>query len=230
MKLSPSTVIATIALVFSMSGASFAAGHYLITSTAQIKPSVLKQLEAKSSRTISAQGPIGPSGAIGATGLQGAGSVGPTGPAGTDGALGPSGATGAKGDTGAEGKEGPQGPEGPKGAPGNVIDRIRVIEPTAIPAGGIGTDVPITGSTWTQGPNELEQVVIVPQAEPPECGTTGTLIIDGHAVDESGKSVIVPLIDTGSTQIHKAILRTASQCERRVFTFMAFSADVVGTS
>jgi hypothetical protein len=42
-----STVVATLALVFAMSGGAYAASHYLITSTKQIKPSVLGQLKGK---------------------------------------------------------------------------------------------------------------------------------------------------------------------------------------
>jgi hypothetical protein len=38
-------VVATMALVFAMSGTALAAKHYLISSTKQIKPSVLKSLE-----------------------------------------------------------------------------------------------------------------------------------------------------------------------------------------
>ena len=64
---SPAIVIATVALFFSMAGAGIAASHYLITSTSQIKPSVLKSLRGKQ----------GPSGAPGSAGQAGA-----TGPAG----------------------------------------------------------------------------------------------------------------------------------------------------
>jgi hypothetical protein len=75
-------VTATLALVFSMSGGALAANHYLISSTKQIKPSVLKSLK----------GNAGGNGAPGATG--------PTGPA------GPSGSAGS------QGKEGAPGPAG----------------------------------------------------------------------------------------------------------------------
>ena len=43
-------VAATIALVFTMGGTAAAATHYLITSTKQIKPSVLKRLKPASPR------------------------------------------------------------------------------------------------------------------------------------------------------------------------------------
>ncbi len=68
-------VISTIALVFAMTGGAFAA-KYLITSTNQIKPSVLKKLK----------GAAGPAGAAGAQGAQGAaGANGTNGTNGTDG-------------------------------------------------------------------------------------------------------------------------------------------------
>ena len=44
----PSAVIATIALVFAMSGGAYAAKKYLISSTKQISPSVLKSPKATS--------------------------------------------------------------------------------------------------------------------------------------------------------------------------------------
>ncbi|HTZ87981.1 MAG TPA: hypothetical protein VMB05_15040 [Solirubrobacteraceae bacterium] len=85
--------------MLAMSGGAFAAGKYLITSTKQIKPSVLAQLKKA--------GPAGPAGAKGANGTNGA--SGPQGPAGP---TGPAGAAGAKGETG------PQGPAGTAGTPG----------------------------------------------------------------------------------------------------------------
>jgi hypothetical protein len=70
-------VVATFALVFAMSGGALAAKHYLINSTKQIKPSVLKQLKGNAGKT----GPAGPGG--------------PAGPAGVAGPQGPKGETGA---------------------------------------------------------------------------------------------------------------------------------------
>jgi hypothetical protein len=93
-RLTYTNVGVTLALFFSMSGGALAAGHYLITSTKQIKPSVLSALKGKA----------------GAAGANGA-----TGPAG---AVGPAGGQGAKGETGATGPQGPEGKEGRKGEQG----------------------------------------------------------------------------------------------------------------
>jgi hypothetical protein len=49
--LSYANVVATIALVFAMSGSALAAKHYLITSTNQISPKVLKKLAGKAQAT-----------------------------------------------------------------------------------------------------------------------------------------------------------------------------------
>jgi hypothetical protein len=70
-KLSPATAIAMLALFFAIGGTAFAAHHYLVTSTSQIKPSVLKALRGQT-------GPAGPAGQAGATGATGA--PGPAGP------------------------------------------------------------------------------------------------------------------------------------------------------
>jgi hypothetical protein len=94
-------VAMTLALVFAMSGGAFAAGKFLITSTKQISPKVLKSL----------QGKAGPAGAAGAQG--------PAGPAGAVGPQGPAGAPGAKGEMGPEGNEGKAGKDGKAGLPGS---------------------------------------------------------------------------------------------------------------
>ena len=93
-------VVATLALVFAMSGGALAAGHYLLTSTSQVSPKVLKALHGKSGsagyrRDRSAR-PAGATGAPGATGATGAtGAVGAPGPAGTAGAAGAPGKDGS---------------------------------------------------------------------------------------------------------------------------------------
>ncbi len=95
-RLTYANVAMTLALVFAMSGGAYAASKYLITSTKQIKPSVLKQLK-------------GAKGATGAAGLAGA-----------QGAQGPKGETGAagKGEKGEKGEKGDKGDKGETGAAG----------------------------------------------------------------------------------------------------------------
>ena len=84
-------VVATLALFLEAvsGGAAYAAIHYLITSTKQIKPSVLSALKGK------------------------------VGPAGTAGAPGANGSNGSPGEKGAQGEKGPQGNPGSNGSNGS---------------------------------------------------------------------------------------------------------------
>lgn len=70
LRLTYANAVATLALVFSMSGGALAAQHYLITKVSQISPGVRAELRGGS-------GPAGPRGPQGA-----GGPVGPQGPAG----------------------------------------------------------------------------------------------------------------------------------------------------
>lgn len=85
LKVSPSTVVACLALFFALGGTAVAAHHYLITSTSEIKPSVLNALRGKA-------GIPGPAGSPGVAGQQG--SPGPQGPTGSGGPPGPRGPAG----------------------------------------------------------------------------------------------------------------------------------------
>ena len=72
-RLSYANVVATLALVFSITGGAIAAGHYLINSTKQINPKVLRALKG----TRGERGPTGPKGTEGTHG-----EPGPPGPSG----------------------------------------------------------------------------------------------------------------------------------------------------
>ncbi len=94
-QVSPATAIATLALVFAMSGGAYAASKYLITSTKQISPKVLKSLKGNA-------GKAGPAGSNGTNGAPGA--TGPAGPAGPAGGPGTQGIQGEKGTDGTNGE------------------------------------------------------------------------------------------------------------------------------
>jgi hypothetical protein len=102
--ISYANVAATLALLFSMSGGALAAQHYLISSTGQISPRVLRKLEG------------------------GAGRPGAPGAAGTE---GPVGHEGPQGKEGAPGKE---GPPGAAGTPGTALAYAHVSPEGAIEA------------------------------------------------------------------------------------------------
>ncbi len=119
-RLTYANVFATLALVFAMSGGALAATHYLITSTKQIKPSVLASLKGRagSPGSAGAAGPAGPGGPAGPKGENGtAGKNGENGQPGVKGETGPTGPAGPKGAKGEEGEPGPQGATGPEGSP-----------------------------------------------------------------------------------------------------------------
>lgn len=87
-------VAMTLALVFAMTGGAYAAKRYLITSTKQISPKVLKKLEGR----------VGPAGKAGPAGASGA--IGPVGPAGPEGKAGLNGKDGTNGVNGSDGVNG----------------------------------------------------------------------------------------------------------------------------
>lgn len=101
--LSYAAVLSTLALVFSMSGGALAAKHYLIDSTSQFSPAVMRALH-KDPRG-------GRKGSRGATGR-----------------VGPAGATGARGGVGYEGFRGAQGSRGRLGPEGLIAQEGAVIE------------------------------------------------------------------------------------------------------
>jgi hypothetical protein len=114
-RLSYANVAVTLALVFAMTGGAYAASKYVITSTKQIKPSVLAALKGAGGKggapgAAGAQGPQGPAGPAGPKGENGA--AGPQGPKGENGTFGQAGAKGATGTAGVAGATGPTGQTG----------------------------------------------------------------------------------------------------------------------
>ncbi len=107
----------TVALVFAMGGGAYAAGKYLITSTKQISPKVLKSL-------------IGKPGARGPAGV-----AGPAGPA------------GAKGETGASGAAGKEGVAGKGGINGESVSAKEVKTTEAACAKQGGSSFAVGGAT-----------------------------------------------------------------------------------
>jgi hypothetical protein len=101
-RLTYANVAMIVALVFAMSSGAYAASKYVITSTKQISPKVLKALQGKNGKP----GSVGP--------------VGPAGPAGSAGAAGAKGENGALGLSGKEGKEGLLGKQGELGKSGEL--------------------------------------------------------------------------------------------------------------
>jgi hypothetical protein len=90
-RLSYASVVATLALVLAVGGGTAWATNYIITSTHQIKPSVLKKLHGANGKN----GKNGKNGTNGTNGTNGAaGATGPAGAAGAAGATGQNGTTG----------------------------------------------------------------------------------------------------------------------------------------
>jgi hypothetical protein len=118
-RLTFANIVMTLALVFAMSGGAYAAGKYLITSTKQISPKVLKALKGKA-------GPAGTNGTNGVNAKDGA-----QGPVGAVGAVGPKGDTGGIGATGPAGPKGATGTTGPAGTNGTSVTSAAI---TANPA------------------------------------------------------------------------------------------------
>jgi hypothetical protein len=97
-----------------------------------------------------------------------AGAVGATGP------WGPAGPTGATGPTGAPGGAGPQGQDGNA----SIVLRARGTTPVTVPHGA-STNIPLTGTTWTQGANDLNLVTGAMTIETPSSctGSFGNAVV-----------------------------------------------------
>jgi len=191
--LTPATAIAFVALIFAVTGVSFAAtgggssGGSHATPTASVA-------KAKAKTKAGARGPAGPKGATGAAGATGAtGATGPGGPAGGPGSAGSNGAKGENGATGATGPAGPAGPTGPTGKPGkNGNEEL----PSTLPPENTET------GTWVltlPGKIGVEEVVIfVPIASFPIPLSKALGNTQVHFINEDGLE-ITPTGETKST-------------------------------
>jgi hypothetical protein len=117
-QMNPATILALVALVFSVTGGAFAATGGGGGAGSGSKATALAMpvaATAKKKAKAPARGPAGPRGATGA-----AGSAGSTGPAGGTGPQGPAGNNGSNGAPGEKGEKGEKGPKGEIGAKGET--------------------------------------------------------------------------------------------------------------
>ncbi len=145
-RLTYANLVSTMALLFAMSGGAMAANHYLITSTRQISPKVLKAFKGRAG-SAGAQGTTGPPGVAGPAGKQGA-----------------DGSAGVEGKAGAEGKGGAEGKAGAEGKPGADATRLWAViaDPTEGPSvtrssGVLGTFRGSTGVILVQFAQDVSQ-------------------------------------------------------------------------
>jgi hypothetical protein len=137
-----------LALVFAMSGGAYAAGRYVITSTKQISPKVLKALAGKP------------------------GAKGPAGVAGPAGPQGPQGPAGAKGENGAEGKEGKVGASVTNSSLAEG-DRACPAGGSEFKAGAGAATYACNGSPWVAGgtlPSDKSETGVWTVLDPPTPG------------------------------------------------------------
>ncbi len=115
--ITPATILASVALVFAVTGGAFAAsgsgGNLPAKATAPAAHAATAKKKPGSKGKAGPRGPAGPKGAAGATGATGpAGATGPGGP------QGPAGANATNGEKGEQGVQGIRGKEGERGETG----------------------------------------------------------------------------------------------------------------
>jgi hypothetical protein len=138
LRITPSFVVATAALVVATSGVGFAAATKItgsqIASNAitskHVKNGSLQTTDFSKSAQTALKGAKGDPGATGA--------VGPVGPAGPQGATGAQGTTGPQGNTGSQGPQGLTGPTGPTG-PAGALGFTTVSTSATIPGTSVNT-------------------------------------------------------------------------------------------
>jgi hypothetical protein len=156
-------VLAASALFLALAGGgAYAADSYIITSTHQIKPSVLKKLANDVRGPRGSHGSAGAQGAPGATGAQGiqgeAGNAGATGAQGAQGEQGPQGLQGLQGNQGNQGQQGNQGPQGLQGPSGVNSPLVYTYTDS------VGPDSADCGNDWATDTYD-RTFVVEPQAD-----------------------------------------------------------------
>jgi hypothetical protein len=155
-KPSISGVLAATALFLAVAGGgAYAADSFIITSTHQIKPSVLQKLANDVRGPRGTRGPLGPQGVTGAQGAPG--QPGNPGATGAQGVQGQQGQQGTQGPQGQQGTQGPQGPKGDQGASGVNSPLVYTY------AANVGPDSGDCGNAWATD-SYSRTFVVEPQA------------------------------------------------------------------
>ncbi len=155
-------VVATFALLFSLTGGAIAAKRYLITSATQISPKVRAELRGRA-------------GAAGTDGIPGP--PGREGPQGTPGKDGAPGKEGAPGKDGAPGKEGAPGKAGAPGTDGLAIVASGEAESQTGCTLEPNSEIcfPSPRHTFTPASNAKCLVTVAAQAETEQVGAPGVM-------------------------------------------------------
>jgi hypothetical protein len=142
------------------------------------------------------------------------------------------GANGGSGGAGPAGPGGKAGPTGPAGADGNASVVMRSQGGGTVNAPhGASTDIPLSGATWTQGPNDLNLIVgSLTIKTPASCtgsfgnavlvsvdGTTATFGLAPNAPVSSNVTVPIAvgnLMEPGAGTPHQITAKLANSCTK----------------
>jgi hypothetical protein len=145
---------------------------------------------------------------------------------------GANGNSGGAGPTGPGGANGKAGPTGPAGADGNASVVMRSQGGGSVTAPhGAATDIPLSGATWTQGPNDLNLIAgSVTIKTPASCtgsfGNSVLLSVDGIPTTFGvapnapvSTTVTVPiavgeLMEPGASTPHQITAKLANSCTK----------------
>ena len=185
----PSGVIAIIALVFALTGGAFAAtsgtGNGNGGGRGNQKNSSRLLAGTSKAKSKTKAGPRGPAGKNGTNGTNGApGATGPAGPAGPAGTAGGTGPAGGSGETGPQGPAGPTGPQGPEGKQGVIHPGKPVGSPEPLPEKATET------GSWSLSVGEAEADNVDTSISFTIPLATALPAEDVHYVNEEGKEEV----------------------------------------